>query len=143
MTTKILLIDDDSDDRVLFREAIQEIAPDTTCVTESEGYKALADLFDSRPPLPDVIFLDINMPTISGWDCISKIKSHKKTKDIPVVMISTSCHSKDADNAARLGAICLVTKTGDYSDLKQSLTNVLKSLHDNDAPLIGRSGYAR
>lgn len=141
MTTKILLIDDDADDRTLFSEAIQEIAPDAICVTESEGYKALADLFESSTRLPDVIFLDINMPTISGWECISKIKSHEKTKDIPVVMISTSCHNIDADNATRLGAKCLVKKTGDYHALKRSLTEVIRMLDDKTAPIIGLSGY--
>ena len=71
---KILLIDDDSDDRLIFYEAVEEISPDTTCITEQSGRKALADLNDSTIAPPDVIFVDINMPSVDGWECLDKIK---------------------------------------------------------------------
>jgi len=138
---KILLIDDDSDDRALFSEVVQEISPQTICATESDCEKALSDLLNPSLPLPDVIFMDINMPRISGWDCLNIIKGQEKTKNIPVVMFSTSSRDRDIDCASRYGAIGLLTKSGDYRELKRSITDVIKSMEDNNTPLPGFSGY--
>lgn len=142
LTMKILLIDDDSDDRALFREVVQEISPETICATESDGEKALSDLLDPSFTLPDLIFMDINMPRISGWDCLTTIKGLEKTKNIPVVMFSTSSRDRDIDSASRFGAIGLLTKSGDYRELKRSITDVINSMKDNNTPLVGFSGYA-
>lgn len=130
MAKMILLIDDDSDDRVLFSEAISEVAPEAVCWTEADGRKALADLYDSSMQLPDVIFLDINMPRISGWECLDRIKSEDSTRDIPVIMFSTSSHQKDVERACRCGASCLLTKPADYEELKESLINIVNTLHE-------------
>ena len=126
---KILLIDDDSDDRVLFREALQEVSPETICVTEGDGRKALSDLVESNP-LPDLIFVDINMPRISGWDCLEKIKAQEVTKSIPVIMYTTSSLERDVEKAFRSGAACLLTKPADYCELKRCLGELVKSLED-------------
>ena len=130
MAMKILLIDDDSDDRALFREALEEISPETLCVTEGDTKKALKDLFDPSVQLPNVIFVDINMPRISGWDCLRHIKSNDSTKDIPVVMYSTSSHEKDIEKANELGASCLLTKPEDYCQLKKCMADVMQFLYD-------------
>ena len=130
MAMKILLIDDDSDDRALFREALQEISPETLCVTEGDVRKALKDLYDPAVQLPNVIFMDINMPRISGWDCLTEIRSNESTKDIPVVMYSTSSHEKDIEKATRLGASCLLTKPEDYCQLKKYMADLVRFLND-------------
>jgi len=130
MMKKILLIDDDSDDRALFSEALHDISSEIVCVTEGDGRKALVELFDSSTELPDVIFLDINMPRISGWDCLDRIKSEESTKDIPVIMFSTSSHQKDIDRACRCGAACLLTKPADYNELTESLTTLVNTVHE-------------
>lgn len=127
---KILLIDDDSDDRLLFCEAIEEIAPETTCVTEQYGGKALADLNNSANVMPDVIFVDINMPSIDGWECLDKIKSNQATKDIPVIMFSTSSAECDILRAAHSGAVSLVTKPHDFINLKLILGGIINKLSD-------------
>ena len=142
MAIKVLLIDDDSDDRALFCEVVQEISPEMVCATESDGEKALSDLLDPAFALPDVIFMDINMPRISGWDCLSVIKGQEKTKNIPVVMFSTSSRDKDIDYATRYGAIGLLTKSGDYRELKRSISDVIRSMEDKNKPLMGFSGYS-
>lgn len=131
MARKILLIDDDSDDRALFFEALEEVSPEIVCATESNAKKALSDLLDPTIQLPDLIFVDINMPRISGWDCLDTIKSQEITKHIPVVMFSTSSHEKDVVKAKRCGAACLITKPGDYSLLKKCLSDVVDVLDGN------------
>jgi len=131
---KILLIDDDSDDRLLFCEAIEEIAPDTTCVTEQNAGKALADLNNKAIALPDVIFVDINMPSIDGWECLDKIKSNDATKGIPVIMFSTSSAEMDIERAAHSGAVSLLTKPDNFVELKKILLDIITSL-SNKLPL--------
>ncbi|HMG92585.1 MAG TPA: response regulator [Chryseolinea sp.] len=135
MAIKILLIDDDSDDRALFREALEEVSPETICVTEADPKKALKDLLDLSAQLPTVIFVDINMPRISGWDCLNELKANSTTKEIPIVMYSTSSHERDVEKASTLGAACLLTKPEDFCQLKKCLTDVIKFLNDN-TPLI-------
>jgi CheY-like chemotaxis protein len=131
MAMKILLIDDDSDDRALFREALEEVSPETICVTEGDSKKALTDLFNPSIQLPNVVFVDINMPRVSGWDCLNEIKANDKTKAIPIVMYSTSSHERDVYKASTLGAACLLTKPEDFCQLKKTLTDVVKFLKNN------------
>lgn len=137
---RILLIDDDSDDRLLFREAFNEISPDAICITEQEGRKALADLRDPRLALPDLIFMDINMPTLTGWQCLEEIKGNERTMGIPVIMFSTSSAERDAERAAQCGAIFLLTKPDDFMELKKILRDILTAYH-NKQPLDQSGGF--
>lgn len=95
MAKKILLIDDDPDDRDLFCEAIEEIALEIVCNTAPNGQKALANLNDKEIEKPDIIFLDVNMPVMNGWQCISLLQKEEAYKNIPVIMYSTSSHPED------------------------------------------------
>ena len=130
MVKRILLIDDDSDERLLFSEAIHEIAPEITCMTESDGRKALA-LFEKQEfEVPDVIFLDINMPTLDGWHCLTKLKSADASREVPVIMYSTSSRPGDVDKAKEYGALGLYTKAGDFKEMKKSLRRILNDLKE-------------
>ena len=131
---KLLLIDDDSDDRLLFYEAIQEISPEIACITEQDGRKALADLNDTKIDLPDVIFVDINMPSLDGWECLDKIKNAEITKGIPVIMFSTSSAERDSVRAAHSGAVSLLTKPDNFIELKNLLHEIITT-HYNKLPL--------
>ena len=131
MAKKILLIDDDADDRALFSEALHEVAPEIVCVTESDPRNGMKELFAPGNELPDVIFLDINMPRLSGWDCLEKIKSDDSTREIPVIMFSTSSHQKDIEKACRYGAACLLTKPSDFAELTESLQTIVNNVHNS------------
>lgn len=84
----IYLADDDSDDIEIFRIAINEIDPKTQITVLNNGEELLNQLGNSTE-LPDVIFLDINMPKINGLDALRIIKSTEVFNTIPVVMCST------------------------------------------------------
>ena len=66
----ILLIDDDADEASLFGEALKRIAPSVSFRYINEGGAAIKDLLNEDVSLPDIIFLDINMPKINGWYCL-------------------------------------------------------------------------
>jgi len=131
MTKKIFLIDDDQDDRSLFCEAVEELGSEIVCYTAANGRKALSQINNKEIETPDIIFLDINMPVMNGWQCLSMLKEQEFYKSIPVIMYSTSSHPEDVEKARQLGALCFFTKPRDFKSLKKSLEIVVGYLHSN------------
>ena len=120
---KILLIDDDHDDQTLFCEAVNQISNSVVCETADSGQKGLA-LLESSAELPDILFLDINMPMMDGQACLREIKANAKLKDIPVVMYSTTNNSAEISKYKMMGAKFLV-KPPQFSKLVKSLSFIL------------------
>lgn len=116
-----LLADDDADDKTLFCEALAEIDPTIVCYTASDGKEALAILSEKQTDKPNIIFLDINMPVMDGWQCLGKLKENKEHRKIPVIMYSTSSYQRDIDLALESGAFCFFTKPSDYRELRSIL----------------------
>ena len=114
--TTILLIDDDEDDRWLFEEALRRTAPKVKCITAAGGLEAIAFLNHSEV-LPDLIFLDLNMPGMDGKKCLSLLKQNEKLASITVIVYTTSDFYKDRDDAMRLGASEFIIKPADYKEL--------------------------
>src|SRR6188472_3184977 len=109
MPKHILLIDDDADDIDLFKEALLEADTLATFDYFNDAGQLLTD-FKKLAKLPDIIFLDINMATISGWDCLHYLKESHYLENIPVIMYSTSSHRKEVEQAILEGAWGFVTK---------------------------------
>jgi CheY-like chemotaxis protein len=86
---KILLIDDDKDDQALFCEAINEISTDIDCGIADNGLQGL-ELLQKSKALPDVIFLDVNMPIMDGREMIRTIRATPRLSFLSVVIYSTS-----------------------------------------------------
>ncbi|MEJ0029199.1 MAG: response regulator [Bacteroidota bacterium] len=101
--TKFLLADDDSDDADIFCEVLTSIDPTIQCNTVENG-RGVFEFLKNQPHKPDVIFIDINMPIMNGWECLEALKADSSYKDIPAVIYSTSSAKKDIDTAYRLGA---------------------------------------
>jgi CheY-like chemotaxis protein len=116
-----LLADDDVDDKTLFCEALAEIDPGIVCHTAADGKEALEILSEKEARRPDIIFLDINMPIMDGWQCLGKLKADANHRNIPVIMYSTSSYQRDIDLALESGAFCFFTKPSDYRELRSIL----------------------
>ena len=116
-----LLADDDADDKTLFCEALSEIDPSIVCYTASDGKEALDILSKKQIDKPNIIFLDINMPIMDGWQCLGKIKENNEHRHIPVIMYSTSSYQRDIELALESGAFCFFTKPSDYRELRSIL----------------------
>ena len=116
MLKKLMIIDDDSDDRELFSEALTSIAPSISCRQAGDAEEAL-QMLSQEQHLPEVIFLDINLPGMSGWECLVNLKKIDRVKEIPVIIYSTSSHKRDIEIAKDLGAACFITKPDDYKIL--------------------------
>lgn len=120
----ILLVDDDVDDQVYFKDAINELCNTLRCEIASNGLEAL-DKIDVPPP-PDLIFLDLNMPVMSGFECLASLKKQERYKDIPVVIFTTSKNHLDIDQARQLGADLFFTKPTSFELLCTKLDKILE-----------------
>ncbi len=128
---KILIVDDDGDDREMFGEALAEVAPDSICYSAPNARKALSELENRNIDIPDLIFLDINMPQMNGWQTLCQLKEAEPHKNIPVIMYSTSTYPEDVEKAGRLGALCFFSKPSEFKLLKKSISLVIAHLNAN------------
>src|SRR5688572_8962846 len=101
---KIYLADDDADDRELFQEAIRETTPQSSILTFNDGNKLIEYLGSPGSPVPDIIFLDINMPVKNGKECLSDIRKTPRFNHIPVIIFSTSLDNRDINDTFMNGA---------------------------------------
>lgn len=124
---QILLIDDDRDDAELFKEALSEINSFIHFEHYEDSKEGLQKLLDNPNNLPDIIFLDINMPVTSGWQCLAEFKKTKHLKEIPVIMFTTSSQPREKEIAKELGAADFITKPNEYRMLKELLSSVLNN----------------
>jgi CheY-like chemotaxis protein len=125
----ILLADDDPDDVEIFISVLRDVDTSVAVYAVSSGVGVFEYLKDLDNPRPNVIFLDINMPEMSGWQCLTALKEAPVTRDIPVVMYSTSSHHRDKQIAAELGASGFITKPSDLKTLEKILGAVASNLH--------------
>jgi CheY-like chemotaxis protein len=118
---RFLVIDDDSDDRELFSEALASVDPAIVCDQATDGAEALRRLASQNGDKPDIVFLDINMPVMNGWQFLTRLKSEDQYKHIPVIVYTTSSNMKDKLIADNLGALCFITKPHAFGRLKNLL----------------------
>lgn len=123
---EFLLIDDDADDRQLFKEALEAADASVGCREATGGEEAFHHLEKGQEP--DLIFLDINLPVMNGWDFLKKLKQNEQLREIPVVIYSTSSHQRDREIADKLGATCFITKPDQYRQIRQLLDTIVQHL---------------
>jgi CheY-like chemotaxis protein len=121
----ILLVEDDEDDKMLFRNAVQKISKDIKCEFSSNGRDALRYL-NECVELPSVIFMDINMPMMNGLECLEEIKKDSRLKDIPIIILSTSTNKKEMDLIKYLGA-AYIEKGSSFDLLRKTILDFLSS----------------
>lgn len=119
----ILHVDDDIDDREMFSEALKALNSEISCIQLESGLKAL-EFLDKAKTLPDYLFIDINMPKMSGYECVKKVLQIPQMKHIQIIFLSTSFDLKDEVYFSRLG-INHQLKGYSFSDLVNSIRSVM------------------
>ena len=127
----ILLAEDDTDDRFFFDKVLQGIPIDTRLTTVNNGEQLMKYLLENQDQLPDVLFLDINMPAKNGFECLEEIKQNKKLKDIPVVMFSTSSEQDKIKILFKTGADLYIHKPSNFAQLVQVINHALPMAAEN------------
>ena len=125
MTYKhILLVDDDTEDQEIFTTALEMVAENVQCTAFSNAKEALNQLVAGTLN-PDVIFLDLNMPVMSGQEFLVRIKKQERVCDIPVIIFSTSSNQNTIKLMRELGAVDFVTKPSRFDKLVDLLKPII------------------
>lgn len=127
----ILLADDDKDDCLLFKEAVEELPLATSLLSVHDGEQLLEHLLINPSNLPEVLFLDLNMPRKNGFDCLIEIKNHPNLKKLPVIIYSTSYDVELAHLLFTNGALYYICKPSGFDELKKVIHTALQKLREN------------
>jgi len=127
---KIYLADDDSEDRELFSDALTELPLEMTLKTFQNGVELMADLF-SDELLPETIFLDLKMPMMDGFECLSDIKSEVRFQNIDVIIYSTLMNEWEVGKLQEMGANGFLQKPTSFNQLKTILYQCLETIKKN------------
>ena len=120
----ILLADDDIDDGLLFKDAIDELNTPVELTVIHDGEQLMQWLHKSPVP-PDLLFLDINMPRKNGFACLVEIKGSETLKKIPVIILSTSLDPISIRLLYAHGALHCIRKPNKFGQLMTLLKTAI------------------
>ena len=121
----LLLADDDADDCIFFKEALEELPVSSSLKTVNDG-EQLMQLLSTKPvPLPDILFLDLNMPRKNGFECLTEIKLNENLKSLRIIIYSTSLDREIMNSLYEKGANHYIRKPGEFSKLKKIILEAL------------------
>lgn len=119
----ILLIDDDEDDQEIFMAALELCGINANCIAIPNAIEALNRLNNGL--VPDVIFLDLNMPQMNGHQFLTEFHRSPTPALAPVYVLSTSSHHTAINQSKRLGAKGFITKPDKFEELIDILRSIL------------------
>jgi DNA-binding response OmpR family regulator len=119
----LLCIDDDQDDLDLFREAVKNVHPSHHCLVARSGKDGIKLLETVKP---DLIFLDINMPGLGGWELVKMIRAKRDFDTTPVYMLSTTRNVSELEMFTRMGASKCLIKPSSFHELCEIFKNLIK-----------------
>ncbi len=121
----IILADDDEDDRLLFIDAFEELKINTKVNTFNDGLELMDYLNNPDSVLPNVLFLDLNMPKKNGIECLYEIKRNDRFSEIAIAIFSTSSSEEHIEETFVQGANIYIKKPSDFATLKKVLSDVV------------------
>lgn len=131
----LMVIENDPIDILIFKRVLADMGFPLPVVYISDGEKALKTLDNPESSNPWLIFLDLNIPRISGIELLSRIKRNGRLKWIPVVVISSSENPDDIVASANAGACGYLLKEFDYSAFRESVTIAVRYWARNRTPI--------
>lgn len=137
----ILLADDDETDRLLFKEAFEEVTIKTIVHTVNNGMQLMEYLIKKGNRLPHLLFLDLNMPQKNGIECLKEIKSNRELKEIPIAIYSTSASEKDMKEAFGNGANVYIHKPTEFNKLIRVLEKTVVMAYQYQDPDLNKENF--
>ena len=125
---RVMLADDDEDDRLLFREAVESLSLSIQLVTVDHGKELIEYLENPDNPAPDMIFMDLNMPYLSGLECLPMIRKIRNFQNVPIAIYSTSSAKHDVEESLVRGANIYIKKPNEFAKLQEIIR---KAVHIN------------
>lgn len=115
----VLLVDDDEDEVNIFNEALERAGILCNCLWVESGLQV-----PYISPLPDMIFLDLNMPRVDGFECLKDIKQTPALITVPVILYSTGMNSDLKKKGLLMGAAACIAKGYSITDLAETLKQI-------------------
>jgi CheY-like chemotaxis protein len=140
-TRRILLADDDRDDNTLFQAILDELPFSTNLTIVFDGEQLMNLLNDTKEKLPDILFLDLNMPRKNGFTCLLEIKRSEKLKLLSVIIFSTSYEPEVVSLLHKNGAQYYIRKPNSYTKLKNLICQALTLSAQVDIPYPSREQF--
>lgn len=125
-TRTILLVEDNPDDVALTARAFKKNKIQNEIAVARDGAEALTYLFgngDGQPPqpLPQLVLLDLQLPKVGGLDVLRRIRSHERTRLLPVVILTSSREERDLVEGYSLGANSYIRKPVDFGQFMEAV----------------------
>ncbi|MFP5439012.1 MAG: response regulator [Bacteroidia bacterium] len=120
----ILLAEDDRDDRLFFKNAFKDLKIQNRLTICEDGI-SLMDYLKGAEPLPDILFLDLNMPGKSGMDCLKEIRANLHYRDMSIAIYTSLSHPSIHEDTLSAGANVFIRKPNDLGVLKKILLEVM------------------
>lgn len=127
----ILLVEDNPNDAEMTMRSLKKYYVINEIYHVEDGADALDFLFNEgkyadreNTPKPKVILLDLKLPKVSGFEVLKKIKSDKRTRDIPVVILTSSREDSDIVESYNLGVNSYIVKPVDFDKFVESVKEI-------------------
>jgi len=116
---------------MLFKEALNELGFHTKLTEVKDGVELMDYLSENSGQLPDVLFLDLNMPLKSGFECFAEIKKNENLKALRIIINSTSLSREQADKFYEGGVYYNLPKPY-YNELKEALKKIFTLITEDN-----------
>lgn len=137
----LLLADDDKDDCDLFKDALDELSMPADLSTVHDGEQLMHLLAGAGEHLPQLLFLDLNMPRKNGFECLAEIKNNTALKDLPVIIFSTSSDNNIVNSLYNNGAHFYISKPNEFDKLKNVIQTAILSVIEGSPSQPGRERF--
>jgi CheY-like chemotaxis protein len=122
---KVVLVDDDPDDIIIFQDAINEYCPQLELITAKDGTELL-DLL--RNVYPNLIVLDLHLPKMNGLETLQKVRNFACYDNVPIMIYSTSKTKKVMDECIKNGADYFAVKSGSARDIANLANGICRGI---------------
>ncbi len=137
----VILAEDDSADRLLFEEAMQELPVKFNLTIVTNGEELLDWLSKNETVLPDILFLDLNMPRKNGFAALGEIKRDHNLQDLPVFIFTTANDQERIKQVFRDAAHYYIRKPIKFQELKKLIYKSLRLIADNNISLPDKDNF--
>ena len=120
--TRILIVEDNCDDRELLMRQIQKAGLDAQVKAVDDGQHALSFLLSNSEDLV-AVFLDLHLPGLSGLEILEKVRTHNRLKALPIVVMTSSNHPDDLKECRRLGVASYVQKPVTFASFSKAIAD--------------------
>lgn len=126
----ILLVEDNPGHARLIVKNLRRAGINNEIVIADDGQKALDFLFGEgdyagqEPAAPLMVLLDLNLPVLDGYQVLQRMKADKRTRRIPVIILTTTDDTREVSRCYELGCSVYITKPVDYTKFSEAIQRI-------------------